>query len=148
MTEVRFYHLTRMSLEQALPDLLEKTLQRGWRAVVQVKEEGAVEPLTKALWTSRADSFLPHGSAKDGKPSLHPLWITEKEENPNDSTVLFLAEGAERKSFEGFDLVCEVFNGYDDVQVGHARARWKAYKEEGMDLTYWQQTETGWEKKG
>ena len=34
MTEVNFYHLTKSSLEQALPRLLERTLQAGERAVV------------------------------------------------------------------------------------------------------------------
>ena len=31
--EVWFYHLEQTGLEQALPELLEKTLQRGWRAI-------------------------------------------------------------------------------------------------------------------
>ena len=148
MTEIRFYHLTRIRLDQALPDLLEKTRQRGWRALVQVKEVGGVEPLTKSLWTARPDSFLPHGSAKDGNAAQQPIWITDKSENPNKATVLFLAEGAVRESLDGFDLVCEVFDGNDDVQVGGARSRWSAYKEADHTLTYWQQTENGWEKKG
>lgn len=148
MTEIRFYHLTRMRLDQALPELLEKTRQRGWRALVQVKEEGAVEPLTKSLWAGCPDSFLPHGSAKDGNAAQQPIWVTEKTENPNEASVLFLAEGAAREGFDGFDLVCEVFDGNDDVQVGGARARWSSYKEAEHSLTYWQQTENGWEKKG
>ena len=35
-TEVNFYHLTRSSLEDALPRLLVKTLQAGERAVVML----------------------------------------------------------------------------------------------------------------
>ena len=35
MTEVLFYHLQNMSLENVLPPLLEKSLERGWRVVVQ-----------------------------------------------------------------------------------------------------------------
>lgn len=148
MTEVRFYHLTRFSLERALPDLLEKCLGRGWRAVVQVAEEGRVEPLAKDLWAGRSDSFLPHGTAKDGAAESQPIWITAKEERPNKAEVLFLAEGAACEDFSSYDLVCEVFNGNDDVQTGSARARWKSYKEDGHELTYWQQTENGWEKQG
>ena len=33
--EVWFYHLERTSLDQALPELLEKTLARGWKALVR-----------------------------------------------------------------------------------------------------------------
>ena len=35
MTEILFYHLQHQPLERVLPTLLEKTLERGWRAVVQ-----------------------------------------------------------------------------------------------------------------
>lgn len=146
MTEIRFYHLTQLSLEQALPDLLEKTLQRGWRAVVQVAEEGAVEPLTKQLWLGRPDRFLPHGNVKDGYATDQPIWITEKSENPNNATVLFLVEGATHESFDGYDLVCEVFDGNNEIQVSKARTRWKQYKEDNHNLTYWKQTQNGWEK--
>ncbi len=34
-TEVLFYHLEQQALEKVLPSLVEKTLERGWRAVVQ-----------------------------------------------------------------------------------------------------------------
>ncbi len=35
MMEIRFYHMTRTTLEAALPQMLEKTLERGQRAVVR-----------------------------------------------------------------------------------------------------------------
>jgi hypothetical protein len=43
MTEIHFYHLQRQSLERALPQLVEKCLERGWRCVVQAAsdEQGA-----------------------------------------------------------------------------------------------------------
>ncbi len=148
MSEIRFYHLIRLTLDQALPDLLRKCVQRGWRALVLVSQEDQVEPLTKQLWAGRPDSFLPHGSTKDGRPQDQPIWITAEEGRPNDPQVLFCCEGATVKSFDGYDLVCEVFDGKDYSQVEAARTRWKSYKDSGHDLTYWQQTENGWEKKG
>ena len=39
MTEVLFYHLTESTLEDALPSLLERSLERGWRAAVQTASE-------------------------------------------------------------------------------------------------------------
>ena len=77
MTEVRFYHLTRKTMEQTLPELIEKTLERGWRAVVMAGSPERVEALTQHLWTFRPDSFLPHGSAKDGHAELQPVWLTQ-----------------------------------------------------------------------
>ena len=68
MTEVRFYHLTRTTLEAALPQMLERTLARGQRAVVMAGSEERVEALNAHLWTYKERSFLPHGSVKDGFP--------------------------------------------------------------------------------
>jgi DNA polymerase-3 subunit chi len=36
MTEVLFYHLTESKLEDALPPLLDKSVERGWRVAVQM----------------------------------------------------------------------------------------------------------------
>ena len=99
MTEVRFYHLQRSALEQALPKLLEKTLERGWRAVVMAGSEDRVEALNAVLWNYSREGFLPHGSKKDGYPDRQPVWLTDQDENPNAATVLFLVDGVDwRKS--------------------------------------------------
>ena len=51
MTDVLFYHLERTTLEKVLPGLLEKSLERGWRAVVQATTEERIEALDSLLWT-------------------------------------------------------------------------------------------------
>ena len=68
MTEVLFYHLQNAPLERVLPDLLERSLQRGWRAIVRAGGKERLEALNNTLWTYRDDSFLPHGTAEDGPP--------------------------------------------------------------------------------
>ena len=60
MTEVLFYHLQNMSLESVLPPLLEKSLERGWRVVVQSTSPERTDALDAHLWTYSDDSFLPH----------------------------------------------------------------------------------------
>ena len=45
MTEVLFYHLQRAPLERVLPELLERSLARGWRAVVRAGYPARVEAL-------------------------------------------------------------------------------------------------------
>ncbi|MFA6279521.1 MAG: DNA polymerase III subunit chi [Bdellovibrionales bacterium] len=147
MTDVRFYHLTRQSAQQALPDLLEKTLARGWRAVVKLPDEAQVAAMDAHLWQHRADSFLPHGSVKDGRAEEQPLWLTTLDENPNEASVLFVIGAEAAPKADGFDLVCDVFDGQEDAAVAAARARWAAYKGQGHALTYWQQGERGWQKK-
>ena len=146
--EIRFYHLQHMTLERALPQLLEKTLERGWRAVVMAGSEERVEALNGQLWTYGKDSFLPHGSQKDGNPEMQPVWLTHFDENPNAATVLFLVDGANSGRVGEYDLCCDLFDGRDEAAVEAARGRWTACKEAGHKLTYWQQSETGgWEIK-
>ncbi len=148
MTEIRFYHLTRKRLEQALPELLEKCLQRGWRAVVMTGSEERVEALNQLLWTYHERSFLPHGDARDGEPAHQPIWLTALDENPNGAGVLFLTEGAESGRIADYALVCELFDGNDPQAVEAARARWRRHRDQGHALAYWQQTATGqWQEK-
>ena len=147
MTEIRFYHLTRTSLEQALPQLLEKALERGWRAVVMAGTDARVEALNQHLWTYKERSFLPHGSAKDGFAARQPVWLTSADENPNGAHVLFLVDGAATQDPAAFPLVAEIFDGSDPDAVQDARRRWKAYRQAGHELTYWKQDDRGrWHK--
>tara|TARA_A100001037_G_scaffold291273_1_gene305173 strand:- start:1399 stop:1857 length:459 start_codon:yes stop_codon:yes gene_type:complete len=149
VTEIRFYHLTRRTLEEVLPVMLERTVVRdGRRAVVIASSSERVENLSAHLWTYDDRVFLPHGSKVDGHSALQPVWLTDQDENPNDARVLFLADGALTADPGAFDLVCELFDGRDAVAVTAARQRWQAYKDAGHDLTYWQQTDRGtWEQK-
>jgi DNA polymerase III subunit chi len=148
MTEIRFYHLLRRTLEDALPRMLEMSLERGWRAVVMAGSPERVEALNQHLWTFRKDSFLPHGTASEGEAERQPVWLTDRDENPNGASVLFLTDGAESAALAGYTRVCELFDGNDGGAVAAARARWKRYKEAGHELSYWQQTARGgWERK-
>ncbi len=147
-TEIRFYHLERQILEQVLPALLLKALDQGRRVVVKTRDEKEAERLSEHLWVFQPDVFLPHGTKKDGFAESQPVWITAQDENPNSANVLILAQGAESDCVESFALCCTMLDGRDPDQVAQGRERWKQYKERGFSLTYWQQGEKAWEKKG
>ena len=147
-TEVIFYHLERAPLEAVLPSLVEKTLERGWKAVVQAGSAERLEAIDEALWTYRADSFLPHGTARDGFSELQPVFLTTGDETPNGAGVRFLVDGAEPANYAGFVRIVFLFDGNDSEAVAKARTQWKAAKAAGCGLAYWQQSEAGrWEKK-
>ncbi|MBP2290343.1 DNA polymerase III subunit chi [Azospirillum rugosum] len=148
MTEIRFYHLQRRTLEQALPKILEKVIERSWRAVVLAGSPERVDALNQHLWTYDPASFLPHGSARDGFAERQPVWLTAEDENPNGATVLVLVDGVTSDRLGTYDLVCDLFDGNDEEAVLAARDRWKACKAAGHGLTYWQQNDRGgWEKR-
>jgi len=147
-TRVDFYHLTRTTLEGALPKLLEKALDSGARVVVMAGSPERVEALTGHLWTYDDRSFLPHGNARDGHAEAQPIWLTEKDENPNEATILVLTDGAVSDRIAEYERCLEIFDGNDPDAVEAARARWGAYRADGLTVAYNQQTESGgWERK-
>jgi DNA polymerase-3 subunit chi len=146
--DVYFYHLEHQTLERVLPNLLEKTLARGWRAVVQAGSEDRLEAIDLALWTYADDSFLAHGTARIGHASAQPIYLTLGNENPNDAGVRFLVDGAEAEEFAGAERFVYVFDGHDADALASARGQWKAAKAAGCPVTYWQQSPNGrWEQK-
>lgn len=147
-TEVLFYQLERQPLDRVLPGLLEKTLKRGWRAVVQAGSRERLEALDALLWTYREESFLPHGTASDGFSDRQPVFLTIDDNNPNSAKVRFYVDGAECSDFSGYERIVYLFNGHDENARGLARRQWKAAKDSGAQVTYWQQNDRGgWEKK-
>lgn len=146
--EIRFYHLQTRSLEQTLPILLQRCLDRKMRAVVRTGDDQAAERLNDHLWSFSQRSFLPHGSEHDGHAGLQPIWLTSKSENPNGAKVLFVVSDDQDIDMSGYDLVCHLFDGRSDGAVSAARARWKTLLSGGHHLTYWQQDSGGrWDKK-
>ena len=148
MTEVRFYHLRTTALERALPQLLEKVLVRGDRAVVVGGSSERISALDDALWTYNDRSFLPHGTARDGNASDQPVWLTTRAENPNGATVLVLTDGV-TIDLGSWPMVLDIFDGNSEEAVAAARERWKTLKSGGHELTYWKQDGDGkWQKAG
>lgn len=148
MTEIGFYHLTRTPLEQAAPKILEKALAADFRVVVLGDSDERIDQLNERLWTYDPDSFLPHGSAKDGLPEEQPIYLTTLEENPAGAKALMVTDGRQPEFVATFERVMDMFDGSDEAAISSARKRWKAYKDAGHTLTYWQQNDRGgWEKK-
>jgi len=148
MTEVLFYHLTESKLEDALPALLEKSVERGWKVVVQTNDEARRDMLDAHLWTFRDESFLPHGTDAAPMAQAQPVLLTTETENANNATVRFMVDGAAPPPLDPYERVVFMFDGYDQQQLEGARAEWKRLKVEGHSLTYWQQSPEGrWVKK-
>ena len=149
MTEVLFYHLLRKPLERALPELLEKSYERGWRVAVQAASDERVEALDAQLWTYSDDAFLPHGTARDGDAAAHPILLTASDDNPNGATVRFLIDGVPLPpDATRYERLVLLFDGEDADAVANARERWSEAKAQGFEVTYWQPDEQGrWVKK-
>ena len=148
--EVWFYHLERMTLEQVLPELLEKTLGRGWRAQVRSADSSRLEAMDTWLWTYRDDSFLPHGLERNTFADRQPILLTKAGDNtnPNGAQALFVLDG-DPGDIAGFSRCVVVFDGRDEDALQSARGLWSRYRKAGHGVTYWRQGESrGWEKQG
>jgi DNA polymerase III subunit chi len=153
MSEVLFYHLERRSLDEALPPLVEKTLERGWKALIRADTAERADAIDTRLWAFAEDSFLPHAQQGDGEAGRQPVLITVEGGNPNQADVLFLIggevpdwAGEEAKAYVRIVLM---FDGRDPAAVEIARAAWKGARGAGHDVTYWKENSGGkWEKQG
>ncbi|HVY52312.1 MAG TPA: DNA polymerase III subunit chi [Devosia sp.] len=148
MSEILFYHLESQPLERALPLLLEKSLERGWRVVVETSSSERAAALDSLLWTYRDDSFLPHGVIGDPADADQPVLIALGPENPNGAHVRFFVDRAVPSTGEGYERIVFMFSGHDPDAVTEAREAWKRLRD-GNELTYWQQDGNGrWVKRG
>jgi DNA polymerase-3 subunit chi len=116
--------------------------------VVCCGSDASVAALDKALWECNNPDWLPHGTAADGDPDLQPIWLATDDAAPNGARFLFLVDGTTSDRLAGFDRVFDLFGGNSPDSVAAARLRWKAAKSAGHALTYWQQSNGRWEKKG
>ena len=149
MTEILFYHLQQQPLERVLPQLLERSVERGWRVVVQAASDERVDALDAHLWTYNDSSFLAHGTAREADAAAQPILLTTAEHNPNGASVRFLIDGVPMPADAGsYDRIVLLFDGEDEDAVATARARWGEAKAQGFAATYWQPDEQGrWVKK-
>jgi DNA polymerase-3 subunit chi len=134
------------AFEDALPPLLDRCIERGWRVVVQTAGEERRDMLDTHLWTYRDDSFLPHAPADEPGAARQPILLTLGEENPNGADALFLVDGADPGELAGYARCVVLFDGADAAQLAVARAQWSAVKARGYPVSYWKQQGRGWEK--
>jgi DNA polymerase III subunit chi len=148
VTEVRFHHLERRRVDQALPSLLEAALEEGRRVLVRASSDEMVAALNERLWTYDDASFLPHGAAGEGDPMTQPIFLTSGLGNPNAATMLVRLSDAETsEADDAFDLVVLMFDGRDEAALGRARSEWRRLKDEGRRISYWRESDEGaWER--
>ena len=129
--------------------MLEKSLERGWRVIVQAASEERVEALDAHLWTYRDDNFLPHGTWRESEAAEQPILLTVNDDNPNAAVVRFLIDGAPVPAdLASYQRIVLLFDGDDPDALAAARERWSEAKANGFPVTYWQADEQGrWQRK-
>ena len=149
MTEVLFYHLTESTLEEALPALVERSLARGWKVVIQACSDERRDALDQHLWTFREDAFIGHGTDHEPHAAEQPVLLTTGAGNANAAEIRFLVDGGRPPDLSQYQRVVFMFDGHDEMQLALARQDWKAVRAAGHQATYWKQTpDRRWERQG
>jgi DNA polymerase-3 subunit chi len=149
--DVGFYQLASRRPEAVLPQLVGKALAAGHRIVIRSDDTGLLERLDTALWTTPADSFLPHGRDADVGPeraASQPVLLTSAPlPAANAADCLAQVGGDLPDSYDGLTRVLYLFDA-DGIET--ARARWRVLaKAEGLKPVYWREGEGGrFEKAG
>jgi DNA polymerase-3 subunit chi len=146
--EIAFYHLSKARVDQALPILLERTLAKGWRAIVQTNNDAQVSKLNQDLWAYKPESFLPHGVKSDPDLNSLPIYLTASNDNPNASDVRFFIDGVEMQGVlqsvaAPKERAIFLFDGVNEDELKAARDQWRTLKDAGFSLVYYQQSEQG-----
>ncbi len=146
-TEAWFYHLERGTVDDVLPELLEKTLARGWRAIVRSTDPAVLARLDAWLWTCRDESFLAHCRSGEPNASRQPILLTEGEEPENAAQALFVLDEPPG-GLDRYERCIVLFQGDDEVALARSRRLWSRYKAAGSSVAYWKQQETrGWTRQ-
>jgi DNA polymerase III subunit chi len=148
MQEIRFHHIERRRIDEALPRLIEHALEDGQRVIVRASSEEMVAALNERLWTYDDASFLPHGAAGDGDPMSQPVFLTAGGANANAAGILVRLSGADDgDADDAFDQVILLFDGHDPAALEQARGEWRRLKDAGRAVSYWREAdEGGWER--
>ena len=145
--EYWFYHLEASTIEGVLPGLLEKTRQKGWRALVKMPE-AQLKEMDDYLWTYKDDSFLPHGRDDEPMADQQPITLSSNAATAAGHDAVFLLGGAEISDMTGVERAMVMINGRSQEDVQRERGRWKTLKDTGATLSYYQQNDRGgWKKK-
>lgn len=143
-----FYHLQQSNLEAVLPDILEKTLAKGWRTLVKIgPSNGAADSemarLDKFLWTYKQDGFLPHGRDDEPMADAHPIILSCTGEKAETADAVILVMGAEMQEVAAAKRCITILDGRNEADKAMARKRWKQVKDAGHPTAYWQQNDHG-----
>ena len=148
MSDINFYHIKNMPIENVLMMLLQKTLSANSKAVLRCYNHSLMEHYDQALWTIQKEAFLPHATSKDALAEKQPIYLTTENDNPNKAEFLFITSFSDHDKLEEYKRIFILFEDSDPESVNWARTLWKEIKDTDHTPTYWLQNENGkWEKK-
>lgn len=131
---VQFYHNTPDRLALA-HELIARAHAGGRKAVVRLPDAVSARQLDQMLWTQVPLAFIPHVGIDSALAGETPVILATADSSarwPHEDMLFNLAEDLPRE-FGNFRLVVEIV-GRSEAERLPARARWTAYKQQGLAL--------------
>ena len=134
MTQVDFYLLPKdgsLTLAQAVGRIAEKSSGKGHQIFIQVTYETEAVDVQRALWTFKAQSFLP--SALVMMHDQQPVVIGWTDPGLEHDDVLLNITGAVPGYFSRFRRLAEIVP-QDEAKLAASRDAWRYYRDRGYPL--------------
>ncbi|MFC1659611.1 DNA polymerase III subunit chi [Pseudomonadota bacterium] len=127
MESISFY-LAHEEVEKMLFNLLLKMIEKGNKVLIFCESEERLKKLDDTLWLLGRTKFLPHGKQGDGYEEKQPVFLTTKEENPNNANFLFLFGEPSENFIKQFPKAFYIFARKEYVS---SKEKWDRYKQRG-----------------
>ncbi len=144
--EFKFYELSAIPLEKALPQLAYKIYDKlNENIFLLLRSEEEVALFDRLLWSFSSNKFLPHGTVNDKKEYFQKLLISAKNENLNKAKILISNSVVNDKDFiSEFSQIIYIFS---DNKL--FLDEYKNLKSNQINANYWQQSSDGkWQANG
>jgi DNA polymerase-3 subunit chi len=136
MTRVSFYVL-KGEQEQARQlfacRLAEKAYKLGHEVFIHTRDQQHSEQIDQALWSFRADSFVPHQVNTNDITQQTPILIGHDSEPPRLMNLLINLDEKQPMFFSQFERVAELINDQQNIKLA-GRERYQFYKQRGYEL--------------
>ena len=148
MSEVFFYHLTKTTLEIALPKILERALSEKWSIEIRTSANTNLDEISNAIWRGPEESFLPHCLEDHEDSQDYPIVLCKSPlKDWRDCLIVVDQADLKENEVKNYKRVCLIFDAKIEVELSKARKSWKKLSEEGIKTIYWSEDKGRWVKK-
>ena len=148
MSEVFFYHLTKTTLEIALPKILERALSEKWSIEIRTSANTNLDEISNAIWRGPEESFLPHCLEDHEDLQDYPIVLCKSPlKDWRDCLIVVGQADVKENEVKNYKRICLIFDAKIEVELSKARKSWKKFSEEGINTIYWAEDKGRWVKK-
>lgn len=148
MSEVFFYHLTKTTLEIALPKILERALSEKWSIEIRTSANTNLDEISNAIWRGPEESFLPHCLEDHEDLQDYPIVLCKSPlKDWRDCLIVVGQADLKENEVKNYKRICLIFDAKIEVELSKARKSWKKLSEEGINTNYWTEDKGRWVKK-